>query len=64
MAVYQVTSNNLCEKTIEEIEQELGFDKVQSIQLTKSDSQDRIEKDEDFQDWYEEELREFYNDNK
>lgn len=64
MAVYQITPNYIQEKTIQEIEKELGFDNVEPIHLTKSDAQDRIDKGEDFQDWYEEELREFYNENK
>ena len=64
MSIYQITSNNFQEKTIEEIEKELGLDNVVPIQLTKSDEQDRLDKNEDFQDWYEQELREYYNENK
>ncbi|WP_018250372.1 hypothetical protein [Orenia marismortui] len=47
-------------KTIEEIEKELGFDKIEPVQLTPSDAKAMEEDGDYFDEWYEEELREFY----
>lgn len=46
--------------TIQEIEKELGFDKVQPITLTPSDTKEFEEKNDPFRKWYEDELRKFY----
>jgi len=43
-----------------EMEKELGVQDVEPIILTNSDSRDRIEKNEDFSKWYNEELRELF----
>jgi hypothetical protein len=46
--------------TIQEIEKELGFDKVQPIALTPSDTKEFEEKNDPFRKWYEDELHKFY----
>jgi hypothetical protein len=45
---------------INEIEKELGFDKIESIVLTNSDSKTKNEEGDYFKDWYEEEIRKLY----
>jgi hypothetical protein len=46
--------------SVEEIEKKLGIDQTKPIQLTPSDEVDMKSKDDDLKDWYEDELREFY----
>lgn len=50
------------EKTlsVKEIEKALGFDSVQPIRLTPSDEQDTNSKEAELRDWYEDELKAFY----
>lgn len=47
-------------KKIEEIEKELGIDKIQPIALTQSDADDMKGKENEMQQWYEQELRTYY----
>jgi len=47
--------------SVEEIEKELGFDKVRPISVSPSDEKDMLEKGDCFKDWYEEELRAYYD---
>lgn len=46
--------------SIEEIEKILGIDSVQPIHLTPSDAEDTEGKEKELRDWYEYELREFF----
>ena len=48
------------EISIKEIEKALGLDNVKPIQLTSSDANDMQDKKDDFKDWYEYELRQFF----
>lgn len=59
---YQKGAVNMQTKrlTVEEIEKKLGIDKVQPIRLTPSDEADMIDKEDEMRDWYEDELREFF----
>ncbi|MEC0668047.1 hypothetical protein P8864_19520 [Priestia flexa] len=50
----------LRKKSIEEMEKELGLDKVKPMELATSDDQIAIEEGDCFAKWYEEELRELY----
>lgn len=47
--------------SINKIEKELGLKSISPVHFSKSDIDDRANKNEDYSDWYEEELREFYN---
>jgi hypothetical protein len=49
------------ELSVEEIEKELGFDKVRPIYASPSDEKDMLEKGDCFKDWYEEELKAYYD---
>jgi hypothetical protein len=46
--------------TVKEIESYFGFDKVKPIVLSPADDKDEIKKGDCFKDWYEDELRRFY----
>ncbi|WP_261134773.1 hypothetical protein [Bacillus sp. Marseille-Q3570] len=48
------------EPSIEEIEKMLGIDQVRPIQLTPSDAEDMMEKEEELREWYEDDLKELY----
>lgn len=50
----------LRKKSVEEMERELGLDKVKSIELSAGDDRIAVEEGDCFADWYEEELRELY----
>jgi len=54
--------SSMARKTIQEMEKELGFDKVNPIALSPSDGKELKEKGDPFKDWYEEELRSLYED--
>ncbi|KSU83426.1 hypothetical protein GA0061096_2681 [Fictibacillus enclensis] len=47
-------------KDIEEIKEILGFNNTEPIALSPGDREDAEEKGDAFAEWYEEELREFY----
>jgi len=49
---------------LEEIEKELGFDKVQPVIPSGRDNKDMINMDDYFDDMYEDALREYYAKNK
>ncbi|NGP43859.1 hypothetical protein G4V62_02435 [Bacillaceae bacterium SIJ1] len=51
---------SVCEKSISQIESELGLDKLKPIQLSADDQEDADVKGDTFRDLYEEELRNFY----
>lgn len=53
--------NNL---SVSDIEKALGIDNIEPIRLTESDAKDRLNKGENFDDWYEEELRKLYGKNR
>lgn len=46
--------------SIQEIQKLLGLDSIQPIHLTLSDEEDTKEKENELKDWYEYELREFF----
>jgi hypothetical protein len=46
--------------SVSEIEKMLGFDRVQPIHLTPSDATDTQGKDQELRDWYEYELKKFF----
>ncbi len=46
--------------SIEDIESLLGFNNTKPIILTNADLKDTLEKDDEFKDWYEQELRGIY----
>ncbi|WP_242250058.1 hypothetical protein [Bacillus cereus group sp. BfR-BA-01324] len=48
--------------SIEEIEKELGFDKIKPIHPSPSHAKDMEQENDVFQKWYEEELRKLYED--
>jgi hypothetical protein len=50
--------------TILEIEQILGFDKIKPIYVSPGEQADIDEEGDVFREWYEQELREFYERNK
>ena len=53
--------NSMSDKlTVDQMEQELGLDKIQPITLTPSEENIMIEEEDYFQDFYEEELRAIY----
>lgn len=47
-------------RDIRDIEKDLGIDQIKPITLTPSDSEDMNEKEQELRDWYEHELRKFF----
>ena len=64
MAILESTLKECNNLSVYDIEKILGIDNIEPIHLTESDAKDRLDKTEDFSDWYEEELRNFYEQNK
>lgn len=50
-------------KSINEIAKELGLENTMPIALSKDDQEDVDAKGDTFRSWYEEEMREFYENN-
>lgn len=48
--------------SLEEIEEKLGLNKIIPITLSPSDLEDRVGKEDYFDDWYNEELENLFND--
>ncbi|EGW37897.1 hypothetical protein [Desulfosporosinus sp. OT] len=60
-SVNYIGENNMSDKlTVDQMEQELGLDKIQPVTLTPSEENVMIEEEDYFQDFYEEELRAIY----
>lgn len=61
LAMKYLGENNMTDKLIvDQMEQELGLDKIQPITLTPSEENVMIEEEDYFKDFYEEELRVIY----
>lgn len=52
------------EPTVAEIKQILGIDKMETIKVSATDASDRENDADYFKDWYEDELKKFYEDNR